>query len=142
MIFHPLSCSFFIFGGLNNNNVTLNDMWKFDLETFTWMKIQQHGTIPLPRCGHSFNYHDEKIILFGGLIEVTKESCETFKFDLATHTWSEIGSSATIENNQTNNNQLLENYLMRKPSAFDTIQPETTNNSRHIQDSLSMSKSV
>jgi hypothetical protein len=29
-----------------------------------------------------------KIVLFGGIIEITKESDEVFVFDLSTNTWS------------------------------------------------------
>ena len=60
-----------MFGGLSSFQKTLNDMWKYDLLAMKWEKIKQFGKIPEPRCGHSLNIMDQKIFLFGGLIEVT-----------------------------------------------------------------------
>lgn len=82
----------YFFGGLNITNDTLNDMWYYDIDANLWFPVDQWGSVPRPRCGHAFNLHNNTIFLFGGLIEVTHESNEVFKFDIATHTWDEIGS--------------------------------------------------
>ena len=66
-------------------------MWRFDLEGMRWERIEQLGKVPGPRCGHSFNLHNDKIFLFGGLREVTQETNETLRFDIQTSTWEEIG---------------------------------------------------
>ena len=63
------------------------------MESGTWDKVKQMGNVPGPRCGHSFNIHGDKIFLFGGLREVTKESNETMKFNIATSVWEELGQS-------------------------------------------------
>ena len=82
----------YIFGGLANDNHTLNDMWIFDIEKKEWLKIDQRGQVPKPRAGHSMNLYKGKIFMFGGLIEVTQESSELFVFDIETHTWTLLKS--------------------------------------------------
>ena len=87
--------SIFLFGGLTTINETLNDLWRYDLIANRWELIEQLGKVPGPRCGHSFNLHSDKIFLFGGLREVTQETNETMRFDIATNTWEEIGRCAS-----------------------------------------------
>ena len=87
-----------------------------------WNRIEQKGRVPGPRCGHSFNIHGDKIFLFGGLQEVTKESNETMKFNIATETWEELGQSMVTN------------------SVFETITP--TPSSRIQDDSTSFAALV
>ena len=82
-----------MFGGLTTTNETLNDMWRFKIGEDKWQQIEQLGDVPSRRCGFSFNLHLDTIFLFGGLLEVTKESDQCYKFNLETHTWEEIGQS-------------------------------------------------
>ena len=89
----------YMFGGLTNDNHTLNDMWLFDLTEKTWTKVDQRGTIPKPRAGHSMNLYEGRIFMFGGLIEVTQESSELFLFDIESHTWTLL-KSEEIEDQQ------------------------------------------
>ena len=79
--------SLYLFGGLTVTNQTLNDMWRFSIDSGEWEQVEQLGDVPDPRCGHTFATHNEKIFLFGGLKEVTKESNETFRFDIETRMW-------------------------------------------------------
>ena len=105
-----------MFGGLTETNDTLNDMWKFDIESNTWGLVQQKGQIPEPRCGHSLNLHGDKIFLFGGLKEVTQESNEIFKFDLNSFTWEEVVGDQQEESIQVSH-LALEGYgNLRRPS--------------------------
>ena len=67
-------------------------MWMYDLTDNTWALIEQKGQVPRPRSGHSFNFYDGKIFMFGGLIEVTKESSELFAFEIETETWTLLKS--------------------------------------------------
>ena len=63
--------------------------------------------------------------------EVTQESNETFRFDVATHTWEEIGNSDSSplmhSYNQTPTKVFQSFGNLKKPSLMDTIQPEVTN---------------
>ena len=90
MIYYEKTNSVYLYGGLTPQNTTLNDMWRYDVAAGTWEQVKQHGFVPEPRCGHSFNLHVNKVFLFGGLLEITKESNETFIFNLETHTWERI----------------------------------------------------
>ena len=46
--------------------------------------------MPKPRTGHSLCLFQEQMFLFGGLLEITHESNETVKFDLATQRWEPV----------------------------------------------------
>jgi N-acetylneuraminic acid mutarotase len=87
MIFNTESLSLYMHGGMDINNEALNDMWIFSLETSAWSKVYQKGQIPAPRSGHSLVKHDNSIILFGGLLEVTKETEDLYQFDLSKNVW-------------------------------------------------------
>ena len=82
----------YLFGGLDTENATLNDMWMYDLTDNQWTQIEQKGNIPRPRSSHSFNLYEGRIYMFGGLLEVTKESSELFSFDIETSTWTLLKS--------------------------------------------------
>lgn len=140
MVYSPTKNALYLYGGLNIQNDTLNDMWRFDLETNQWDVIEQNGKVPGPRCGHSFNIHCDKIFMFGGLREVTQESNETFRFDIATGTWEEIGQSlppatATARTFESRTSSMTPakkkessfRVVDRKGSFLDTIQPGKTN---------------
>ena len=103
MIFCPTQKNLYLFGGLDRNNVTLNDMWTFNLLTESWTSVHQNGHVPDARCGHAFQYHHGKIFLFGGLKEVTKEGNDSYSFDVETHTWEEI----VINNIESLNNSTI-----------------------------------
>ena len=72
----------YLFGGSDCENVTLNDLWVYSIKEKKWTKIEQSGQIPKGRAGHSMNLYQGKIFIFGGLLEVTKESSELFVFDI------------------------------------------------------------
>jgi hypothetical protein len=77
----------YLFGGQNTNAETVNDFWCFSLSTSTWRQLKPEGEIPQPRSGHSFMAIGKSILMFGGLIEITKECNETFRYCIETNTW-------------------------------------------------------
>ena len=107
-----------MFGGLTETNDTLNDMWRYEVESGNWSLVEQKGQIPEPRCGHSLNLHGDKIFLFGGLKEVTQESNETFKFDLNSYTWEEVFGDLQEESIQVSHNALESYGHLKKPSCL------------------------
>lgn len=60
----------------------------YDLELKEWIQVNYDGEIPQARNGHSIISHNGKLVLFGGIIEITKESDEVFIFDPNTNEWS------------------------------------------------------
>ena len=97
MVFNEETKQLYIFGGLKNDSLTLNDLWIFDITKKTWNKVNQCGQIPKPRAGHSMNIYQGRIFMFGGLLEVTKESSELFLFDLESNHWTLLKSQEIEE---------------------------------------------
>jgi hypothetical protein len=50
-----------IFGGKNEENEKLNDLWAFNFTNLTWEQYQGNlppvDNIPIPRSGHSSSIH-------------------------------------------------------------------------------------
>lgn len=86
---HSDNC-LYLFGGQNRAAETLNDLWKFSLEKETWTKLNPRGEIPNPRSGHTLTIVGGSIMMFGGLIEITKECNETFRYSLADNFWTNL----------------------------------------------------
>jgi len=40
---------FYIFGGSNSNNKQNNLLWRLNLDTYEWNKMDQKGEVPTPR---------------------------------------------------------------------------------------------
>jgi N-acetylneuraminic acid mutarotase len=72
--------SLYLFGGQNKNAETVNDFWCYSLTKDTWTKLKPGGEVPSARSGHTFVVIGKFILLFGGLIEITKECNETFRY--------------------------------------------------------------
>lgn len=80
-----------IFGGRDEDNEKLNDIWSFNCETSKWTKITPANPSPLPRCGHSATmYNENTMLIFGGIFEVTKELNDLQSFDFTTRKWQAI----------------------------------------------------
>ncbi|HDD45436.1 MAG TPA: hypothetical protein ENG63_11375, partial [Candidatus Desulfofervidus auxilii] len=74
-----------LFGGWNGTNY-LNDLWKFDLNTYKWIKIDAQGEIPDKRRKVGICYVLGKVWIVGG-----ENEAETFNdmyyYDIETNTW-------------------------------------------------------
>lgn len=57
--------NFCIIGGGEPTTV-FNDIYVFNIDRHTWIKVNAAGYQPERRCGHSASLFDRKIILFGG----------------------------------------------------------------------------
>jgi len=73
----------YVFGGQEDDNKKMNDMWSFDLQTNAWSQIDQSGSSykPTPRSGHSSVVYGDKMYIFGGIVELTKELNDLIVFD-------------------------------------------------------------
>lgn len=74
---------FFIFGGQDNDNNKLNDLWKFDYSSSMWEEIADEDA-PEARSGHTVIMLDSKVYIFGGIHEITNELNDTIIFDTET----------------------------------------------------------
>ena len=87
-----------MFGGKDDDNYKLNDLWKFDLTSLTWTELVPAGAngvnseeesngIPMARSGHSAVIYQGYICIFGGIFEVTKELNDLQLYDIAQNRW-------------------------------------------------------
>lgn len=72
-----------VFGGKDDENEKLNDVWILDILTQTWKQvIYAEGALkPTARSGHSAVLFDDKMVVFGGIFEITRELNDTLVFD-------------------------------------------------------------
>eukprot|EP00043_Microstomoeca_roanoka_P018663 m.202333 g.202333 ORF g.202333 m.202333 type:complete len:535 (+) comp16872_c11_seq2:227-1831(+) len=68
----------YVFGGRGGEKLLFNDVHCFDAETRQWTVIEPSGTPPPPRDFHSAVTFDDKIVIFGGAMEI--ESQDIFKY--------------------------------------------------------------
>ncbi|KAJ3032295.1 hypothetical protein HK097_005308, partial [Rhizophlyctis rosea] len=84
-----------IFGGIDKDDVFLNDLHILHLQTLTWEQPQMLGDIPLARERHSSIIHDNKLYIIGGYQKQTSQEEDTVNtintldiLDLRTLIWS------------------------------------------------------
>jgi N-acetylneuraminic acid mutarotase len=78
----------YIFGGKDEDNNKLNDLWKLDLATFLWTELKTtDGSEPLPRSGHSCEVYEGYMLMFGGIYEITKELNDFCMYDFRKNRW-------------------------------------------------------
>jgi len=75
-----------VFGGQDDDNNKLNDLWCCDLAAPGWSQVSPtEGEFwPCPRSGHTSVMWNDKMYLFGGIFELTKELGDLCVFDLKT----------------------------------------------------------
>ena len=78
-----------IFGGKDDENNKLNDLWKFDVEKKEWteMVISDEASIPMARSGHTATLKGKYIFIFGGIFEITKELNDMHAYDIENNRW-------------------------------------------------------
>ena len=70
----------YIFGGQNSLNPYLNDLWKYNPETFSWKKVEVKGKLPSPTFSMHCCMVGDQVILFGG----DKTPGDLYVLDLST----------------------------------------------------------
>jgi N-acetylneuraminic acid mutarotase len=87
------------FGGAtnsNNNTIISGDLYKIDVKLNSFEIIKVDGFAPKPRIGASLTYHDNGVILFGGLLADDVLSNEIWRFDLNSNSWSRFNVESKI----------------------------------------------
>lgn len=81
----------YVFGGANEENNKMNDLWKFDLITNEWSEVKTggHGK-PSDRSGHAAVMYLDKMYIFGGLEGITHEMNDFYYFDLTQNNWHKV----------------------------------------------------
>ena len=75
----------YVFGGQDDDNNKLDDLWCFDNATQQWQRIQiEDGALRPPgRSGHRAVVHGDKMYIFGGILELTKELNDMLVYDFS-----------------------------------------------------------
>ena len=89
----------YLHNGHDNDNEKLGDLWKYQMDIGEWIPIKQKGDVPPARNGHSLERVGEFLVLFGGILDITKESEEMYLFNIGTSTWQKIDLSLPLFEN-------------------------------------------
>lgn len=87
----------YVFGG-SNLDEKMKDLWKFHLATRKWEFIntnQNSLEMPVSRAGHTLTAYNNKLVLFGGIQNITHEKDDIFVFDVVTQKWKLIDNGDT-----------------------------------------------
>lgn len=75
----------YVFGGQDDDNNKMGDLWTYDLGASRWAEIApaEGGFQPIARSGHTAVVWGQKMYIFGGILELTKELNDMVVFDFA-----------------------------------------------------------
>jgi hypothetical protein len=76
--------NFYVFGGQDDDNNKLNDVWCYDGSKWECIKFEEGEACPIARSGHTAVVNGNKMYIFGGMVELTKELNDLAIFDLDT----------------------------------------------------------
>ena len=75
-----------IFGGKDDSNNRLNDIWSFNIPSGTWTELPSQDA-PKIRSGHSASLYKDYMVIFGGIFDVTQELNDMHIYDLKNKRW-------------------------------------------------------
>lgn len=102
----------YVFGGNNEEGEKLNDLWRLDLRTYFWERINALGDLPCGRAGHSAVVYMDLMIIFGGMKDITKETNDMYSYNFTSNTWVHFQYESQIKDPVTN--EQLEEYKKAK----------------------------
>ena len=76
-----------VFGGKDEDNQKLKDLWSFDIQTSAWTQHDCDLKSLLPRSGHSACVYEDWMLIFGGIHEITKELEDMAVYNFKTQEW-------------------------------------------------------
>jgi N-acetylneuraminic acid mutarotase len=78
----------YVFGGKDCDSNKLNDIWSFNLKGGFWSKLSPVGNVnPCVRSGHSSCMYEGYLVIFGGILEVTKELNDLYAYSIQQNRW-------------------------------------------------------
>jgi len=88
-VYFELDESLIIYGGCSGQNAILNDLYKYNLHTSSFTKIEPkfHKYWPEGRTWHTATIVDQWIYFYGGLKTNFQPTSEILAMDLTTHQW-------------------------------------------------------
>lgn len=79
----------YVFGG-KNDTARYNDLWSFSLTDFKFKRLSDEGELPAVRNGHTMNYFDGKLYVFGGIHDITWELDDLHIYTLSKGKWTTL----------------------------------------------------
>lgn len=76
-----------VFGGKDDENEKLNDLWMYSFAKNTWEKLASKNPEPLCRSGHSMVVYRDFLVVFGGIYVLTQELNDLYLYDLKNRNW-------------------------------------------------------
>lgn len=80
----------FVFGGFSATWITFNDLWRFHIDTATWLPVLVQGATPPPRFGHTSMVlqvpqdASDYLVIYGGAADTEEvPQAGTWAFDLS-----------------------------------------------------------
>ena len=107
-----------IIGGINDNLVSLNDVWLYSVKSSQWtpVRFKPEDLLILPRSEHTAVIHENSLIVFGGRGQNSKELNDIMALNLSSLKWS-------VESNSCFKPSLDRSFTMglREPSKMLTL---------------------
>lgn len=93
MIYDPLAEQVVLFGGKDDGDRNVNEVWRLDLASNTWREVEVEGETPPPSEDHSAIYDPlgHRMILYGG--ENGPSTNQLWSLDLKSHRWRNLTDS-------------------------------------------------
>ena len=79
----------FMFGGKDAEN-RMNDLWEFNMVNFKFSELEKTGDIPPERNGHTMEYFEGKLYVFGGIHDITWELDDLHIYNLDKKKWTTL----------------------------------------------------
>ncbi len=101
LVYDTLAHRLFMFGGYDLDWNRMNDMWQYEPVTKTWTDVTPPtGVLPQRRSGHAMAFDPSHgaqgtIILFGGLTDSLTYLGDTWEWDVASRTWTNVTPAGT-----------------------------------------------
>lgn len=79
----------YLFGGKGAED-RLNDIWSFGLSDCKYKRLPENGVLPAVRNGHTMNYVNGRLLVFGGIHDITWELDDLHIYDIKTGHWTTL----------------------------------------------------
>eukprot|EP01136_Pigoraptor_vietnamica_P016895 Opistho-1_new@61340 len=73
----------YVYGGYAEEDGVFDDLYKFDVLSHTWSKVNVTGSIPAPRTASQAAVFGSKLVVVGGMLSETDRNNEVIYIDLA-----------------------------------------------------------
>lgn len=103
MAYDPVTRRIIMFGGAyapptDSDELCLDDTWAYDPTGNTWTQLHPSGPGPPARAAHAMAYDSSRglMLVFGGMASGPYDYNDTWAYDPAASTWTELKPSGTL----------------------------------------------